>query len=141
MNNYQQIEKDISYQSEDLIDVDYDKLEKGWEKWDIGQKIGWLYKEEFDFYKDEFLDEIKKHGKHGRIFKGEQSRFDLWIKSSSMMPYQGILFTLPEKRFCIHDTAVLCIFDYPIQKENPVCDWISFNRFLEQKDLYKVYKL
>lgn len=140
MNEIEQCRKDISYESEDLTDVKYDKLEKGWATWDIGTKIGWLYKDDFEWYKKEFLDEIKSHGK-GFIFNDgvEPSRFTLWAKKHC--PYSGILFTFPEKRFDIYENAIVCCYYYPIEKENPTCFWISLNRLLLSEDLYKIYKL
>ncbi len=95
----QQIGDDISYSSDDLIDVSVDKLEKGWEKWDIGQRIGWLYQEDFNFYKEDFAEDIKaSNGGKGFIYNdgNEPSRFSFWIKRHGL-PYQGILFTFPDK--------------------------------------------
>jgi hypothetical protein len=125
---FNKITEDISYQSNDIGNPNFDLLEEGWKKWGIGQKIGWLYKEDYIWYNKEFKYEIKK-------CKG----FDNWILNN--IPYQGVLFTLPDFRFSIEETAVVCIYDYPIEKENPTCDWISLNRLLSFEDLYKVYKI
>ncbi len=120
-----QIHGDINYKN--ILNPNYDILEKGWTKWKIGDKISWCYKNEKEFYIEQEEAENNED-------------FDLWMKFGNG-PYTGILFTLPGKRFRIHETAVICVDKYPIEKDNPVCDWVSFNRFLEQKDLYKVYKL
>lgn len=128
MNNKEllkQIEDDIGYVNE--LNPDYSKLEEGWQYWDIGEKIGWCYKDDVKFY-------MENHGLNTK------KDFDSWIKRGNA-PYRGILFTLPDYRFRTDENAILCMFDYPIEKDNPTADWISFNRFLEQKDLYKVYKL
>ena len=91
----------------------------------------WLYKEDYDFYMDENFSgsEIKDWG-----------GIDNWIKIGNY-PYAGILFTFPGKEFNIEENAVLCVYNYPTEKCSPDVDWVSFNRFLEQKNLYKVYKL
>ena len=124
----------ISYETEHHHN--YDKLEDGWVKWRIGQKLGWLYKDDFSWYKKEFKDEIKEYEEHNR----KDICFELWLRNRQGLPFEGILFTLPDKEFSI-ENAVLCIYDYPTEKCSPEVDWISFNRFLEQKDLYKVYKI
>lgn len=137
-----QIEKDISYQ--EILKPNYGLLDFGWQQWKIGDRIGWLYKEDFEFYKKELIEEIREYNSgKGFLFSDtslNRSRFQQWLRNFGF-PYSGILFTFPEKRFCIHDTTVICMDRYPIEKDNPVCDWVSFNRFLQEKSLYKVYKI
>ncbi len=125
-NDIKQIQKDINYESEDLIGVSLDKF-KDWADCKIGDKIGWCYLEDYSWWKKEkfFGDKVKSE--------------DEWIKRN--IPYQGILFTFPEKRFDISNNAVVCCYDWPIEKDNPDVFWVSLDRLLLSKDLYKVYKL
>lgn len=129
-NIYSQIETDIDYEND--INPDFNFLEDGWEKWKIGDKIGWLYKEDLDFYMSDFKKEIK-----------DKDGIKEWLNKNYGFPYTGILFTLPEERFNIENNVIICMDTYPVEKENCVCDWISLIRLIdkENKDLYKVWKI
>ncbi len=122
----EQIYKDINYESEDLIDVNFDKF-KDWADCDIGTKIGWCYLDDYSWWKKEkfFGDKIKSE--------------DEWIKRN--IPFRGILFTLPGNKFRIDENAVVCCYDWPIEKDNPDVFWISLDRLLKDKNIYKIYKL
>lgn len=132
IDEIEQCKRDINYESNDLseIDINYkNKLENGFEKWKIGDKITWCYKEDYDFWMNDFKEEIKGVG-----------GFDKWIKQFGNC-FDGVLFTFPEKRFCIYETAIICCYNYPIEKENPTCFWVSLARLLKNKDLHKIYKI
>lgn len=125
----EQIIKDINYESEDLIDVNFDKF-PDWQKCNIGSKISWCYKQDVKFWKSEhYFDSNPK----------DKVEKEAWYASHSQ--YRGILFTLPEKIFRIDENAVVCCYDYPIEKENATCFWISLDRLLLNEDLYKIYKI
>lgn len=125
----EQIHKDINYESQDLIDVNFDKLSVGWEYWDIGTKICWCYNDDIKFWNDEkfFGEKVKNEDR------------EIWYKNNC--GFQGILFTFPDKRFRIDENAVVCCYDYPIEKENPTCFWVSLDRLLISPGLYKIYKI
>lgn len=122
-----EIQRDINYESEDL-EPNYDLIGKDWINLKLGDKIGWLYKDEHKFYVEEFSEEMN-------------GDFDYWIKNEHGLPFEGILFTFPDNIFRIDENAVVCCYDWPVEKENPDCFWVSLDRLLSNKDIYKVYKL
>lgn len=129
IDEIEQCKKDINYESEDLINVNFDKF-VGWEKAKIGDRVVWCYNEDVKFWKEEHYFDSNPKGK----FEKED-----WYRDHCQ--YQGILFTLPEKRFNVSENAVVCCYDWPIEKDNPDVFWVSLDRLLISPDLYRVYKL
>lgn len=127
IDEIEQCKKDISYESKDLDNVDFSKLDKGWQYWDIGDKISWAYKEDLEF-RIKYCD------------VEDEKDFEIWMRHGNG-PYTGVLFTFPEQKFRIDENAIVCCYDWPIQKDNPDVFWISLNRLLISPDLYKVYKI
>lgn len=127
----QQLLDDTDYVSE--LNPDFSKLDSGWEKWGIGDRLCWCYDEDAKFWKEEFKHEYRKIG------------FDSWLGDfvrNNGNCYKGVLFVLPDTEgFQIDNEAILCIYSYPCEKCSPESYWISFCRFLENKDLYKVWKI
>jgi len=128
MKFLEQIKADLNYEND--IEGDYSKLVGIPQNYRIGTKIGWLYNDEIEWYKKEYKEDIK-----------EYKDFDEWLTRGRGLQFKGILFTLPDEIFDIYENAVVCIYDYPIEKENPTCDWVSLVRLLSSKDLYKVFIL
>lgn len=126
IDSIEQIQKDINYESEDLINVNFDKFPE-WADCNVGDKICWCYLEDVTWWKKE------------KYFGDKPKDKEKWIKNAC--PNQGLLFTLEDHRFRIDENAVVCCYNYCIEKENPTCFWISLDRLLIAPDLYKVYKI
>lgn len=57
-------------------------------------------------------------------------------------PYQGFIIPLPDtngRSEMEAENVAVVIVDYPIEKENPVTDWMPLARLLTNTDLHRFY--
>lgn len=93
----------------------------------VGDKIAWVYKDEYDFWKQE-----NKLGWDSS-----------WEEHKSHTCYTGII--LPPPDFEMRggnielEDAIICIIDYPCEKCYPEVDYVTMDRLLSNPYLYEVF--
>ncbi len=113
-----QLHADLSY---------YDADDRPW--WDkfkgeakIGRRVEWYYKDEAEFYTKEFGKEkgfnVRDHAQHS-----------------------GILVPKPDLERGNDDISayMVCMDNYPCEKENPRIDWVSLARLCDGPDVVEVF--
>ena len=103
--------EDVIYQNQKLLDRIEGKLTPG-------SKCFWCYEEDVAFWK-EFCD---------------------GMRPVSDWPYSGFIIPFPEtngRNEVEAENVCVVMTDYPIEKENPVTDWLTLAQILQTPILHK----
>ena len=83
-----------------------------------GSECFWCYEEDVEFWKE----------------------FDDGMRPVNQWPYSGFIVPFPEttaRHEMEPENVCVVMTDYPIEKENPVTDWLTLAQILDTPTIYK----